>query len=131
MNYARARFEVNTWDEQPYDATLTEPRMTRITITKTFTGDLQGTSTLEFLMLYRRDGCASFVGIERFEGSVAGRSGAFHLQHTGTFEDGTAKAKWWIVPATGTGELEGIRGEGGFSSGPAGEYPMDLVYDFR
>jgi hypothetical protein len=131
MLYARARFEVQSWDETPYDDTLAEPRLTRVRITKVFRGDLEGESTLEFLMLYRRDGCATFVGMERFTGTVGGRSGGFYLQHNGTFEDGTADARWSIVPASGTGELSGIAGEGGFTSGPAGEYPMDLVYDFR
>jgi hypothetical protein len=130
MSYARARFEVLTWTETPLDASAVEPRLTRVTVTKRFDGDVKGESALEMLMVYRRDGCATFVGMERFEGTLGGRAGTFHLRHTGTFEDGTADAKWTIVPATGTGALEGVRGEGGFSSGPAEIYTAELVYAF-
>jgi hypothetical protein len=29
-------------------------------------------------------------------------------------ENGKIKAKWFVVPGSGTGELSGLRGEGGF-----------------
>lgn len=127
---ARSIFVVTTWDERPYGDPSAEPRLAHVTIAKTFRGDLEGTSTLEYLMLYRQDGCASFVGMERFTGRLAGRTGGFFLQHIGTFEYGTAEVNASIIPASGTGDLTGIAGGGSFTTGPAEEYPFELAYSF-
>jgi hypothetical protein len=40
-------------------------------VTKSFSGDIEGEGTLEYLMAYREDGSASFVGLERVEGGPA------------------------------------------------------------
>jgi hypothetical protein len=82
-------------------------------------------------MVHREDGSASFVGLERIVGRVGNRSGSFVLQHTGTFEGGTAKAAWIVVPGSGTGELRGLRGAGGFASAHAEHYAITLEYDFE
>lgn len=90
---ARATFEVASWDEQPFSEVDGGPRLTRATVTKSFHGDIEGEGTLEYLMVHRDDGSASFVGLERVIGRLGDRSGSFVLQHTGTFEGGTAKAR--------------------------------------
>ena len=74
---------------------------------------------------------ANFVGLERIVGRLGDRSGSFVLQHSGTFEGGTAKATWFVVPGSGTGDLRGLRGEGGFASGHANSYLITLDYDFE
>ena len=55
----------------------------------------------------------------------------FVLEHKGTFEGGTAKATWSVVPGSGTGDLRDLRGEGGFASAHADEYAITLDYDFE
>ncbi len=128
--HATATFEVKSWEEKPYNEMEGGPKLTRASVAKSFQGDIEGEGTLEYLMIYRDDGSASFVGLERVVGSVGKRSGSFVLQHSGTFEGGTAKATWSVVPGSGTGELRGLRGEGGFVSAHAQRYPMTLDYDF-
>ncbi len=128
---ATATFRVKTWDESPYDEIDEGPRLTRVSVSKSFRGDIEGEGTLEYLMLHRDDGSASFVGLERVVGRVGDRSGSFVLQHSGSFEGGTAEATWFVVPGSGTGELRGLRGEGGFASGHAEHYPITLEYDFE
>ncbi|MEE9132948.1 MAG: DUF3224 domain-containing protein [Gemmatimonadota bacterium] len=128
---ATATFRVKTWDESPYDEIDEGPRLTRVSVSKSFRGDIEGEGTLEYLMLHRDDGSASFVGLERVVGRVGDRSGSFVLQHSGSFEGGTAEATWFVVPGLGTGELRGLRGEGGFASGHAEHYPITLEYDFE
>ena len=64
-------------------------------------------------------------------GSLGGRSGSFVLQHAGSFEAGTVKATWSVVPRSGTGELTGIMGNGGFQSGHAEQYDITFEYDFE
>ena len=52
--------------------------------------------------------------MQRFRGKLGGRQGTFVLQGSETVEGGKIKATWFVVPGTGTGELLGLRGEGGF-----------------
>jgi hypothetical protein len=131
VTHATATFKVKSWDEKPYDEMTGGPKLTRASITKSYQGDMEGEGTLEYLMIYRDDGSANFVGLERFVGRVGDRSGSFVLQHSGTFDGGTAEATWFVVPASGTGDLRGLRGEGGFASGHADSYPITLDYGFE
>jgi uncharacterized protein DUF3224 len=131
MTHAQATFELKTWEETPYDPIDGAPKLTRARVTKVFHGDLEGEGTVEYLMLYREDGSASFVGLERVAGRLGGRTGSFVLQHSGTFEAGTAKTTWSVVPGSGTGALVGLRGQGGFASGHAQSYAITLDYDFE
>ena len=129
--HATATFEVKAWEEKPYDEIDEGPKLTRASVTKSFSGDIEGEGTVEYLMIHRDDGSASFVGLERVVGRVGARSGSFVLQHTGTFEGGTAKTTWFVVPGSGTGDLRGLRGEGGFASAHAERYSITLDYDFE
>ena len=128
---ATATFEVKTWDEKPYNEIDGGPKLTRASVTKSFHGDIEGEGALEYLMFYPGDGSATFVGLERVVGRVGDRSGSFVLQHSGTFEGGTAKATWSVVPGSGTGDLRGLRGKGGFASAHQQRYPITLDYDFE
>jgi hypothetical protein len=125
---ARATFEVRSWDEKPYHEGEGMPKLTRARVEKSLSGDIVGESTVEYLMAYRADGSANFVGHERIDGTLGGRTGTFVLEHTGTFEGGVATAKWIVVPGSGTGELVGLSGEGGFASAHADRYEMTLSY---
>ena len=126
---ATATFEIRAWDEKPYDEIGGSAKLTRASVTKAFHGDIEGEGRLEYLMVYRGDGTASFVGLERVLGQVGSRSGSFVLQHSGIFEGGVAKATYVVVPGSGTGDLRNLRGEGSFASGHAQHYPMTLDYD--
>ena len=127
---ATATFQVQGWDEKPFSEIDGGSKLTKVSVTKAFKGDIEGVGTLEYLMAYRDDGSASFIGLERVVGSIGDRSGSFVLQHSGTFEGGVATDTWFVVPGSGTGELRGLRGEGGFASAHADEYPITLDYDF-
>ena len=87
-------------------------RRAKARYTKSFTGDLEGESQVEYLMMYRPDGSASFVGLERFTGRIGDRSGTFVLQRTGTYEAELAKESYSVVPGSGSGALAGLRGSG-------------------
>ena len=60
------------------------------------------------------DGSASFVGIERVAGTIAGKQGTFLLQDSGIVSGDTVQGDWFVIPGSGTGELTGIRGKGEF-----------------
>ena len=126
---ANARFSIKSWDEKPYSEGKDLPKMTRASVDKTFTGDIDGEAHVEYVMMYRSDGTAAFVGLERITGRIAGRNGSFVLQRTGVFEDGQAKESYSVVTGSGTGELRSLRGEGTSSVGHAADYPFSLNYE--
>jgi len=128
-NTAKARFAITKWDEKPYSEGDGLPKLTRASVTKKLTGDIDGESHVEYLMAYRPDGTASFVGIERVTGRIGDRSGTFVLQRTGAFENGLANETYTVVPGSGTGALAGITGQGKTSVGHGMDHPFELEYE--
>ena len=128
-NVANSRFAIKSWDEKPYSEGPDLPKLTRAAVTKTFTGDLAGEGHVEYLMMYRGDGSATFIGLERVAGHLAGRAGSFVLQRTGTFESGVAKESYVVIAGSGTGELRGLRGQGETAVGHGTEHPLTLTYE--
>ncbi len=129
--HAMATFKVLSWDEDQIDEQDSGPKLTRAHVRKSFSGDLSGVGNLIYLMTYTSDDEATFVGIERIVGSLGGRSGSFVLQHSGTFDGQKATSEWEVLQGSGTDELEGLTGAGGFSSSHAEEYEMTLDYHFE
>lgn len=125
---AAARFAIKSWDEKPYSEGPDLPKLTRATVAKTYTGDITAEGLVEYLMMYRKDGSATFVGLERVVGSLAGRAGSFVLHRTGSFEGGQAKESYSIIPGSATGDLEGLVGEGHSAVGHGLEHPFGLDY---
>lgn len=128
---AKATFTLKSWDEKTYNEVGGAPKLTRVSATKSYEGDIEGEGKLEYLMMYRSAGSASFIGLERVAGSVGGRSGSFVLQHSGTFEGGVAKVILSVVSGSGTEGLRNMNGEGGFSVGHEQPYAMTLDYGFE
>jgi hypothetical protein len=126
---ANARFAIKSWDERPYSEGQDLPRLTRASVIKTFTGDIEGEGQVEYLTMYRSDGSAAFVGLERVVGRIGGRTGTLVLQRIGVFESGQAKESYSIIPGSATGELEALRGDGSSAVGHGMEHPFSLNYD--
>lgn len=84
----------------------------RMTIDKTFSGDLEGSSVGEMLSAMGGvKGSAGYVAIEKVTGKLGGKSGTFVLQHSGSMDRGTPSLVVTVVPDSGTGELAGITGK--------------------
>ena len=126
---ANARFAIKSWDEKAYSEDQDLPKLTRASVSKTFTGDIEGEGRVEYLMMYRADGTAAFVGLERISGRVGGRDGTFVLQRTGVFEGGEARESYSVVPGSATAQLSGLRGEGRSAVGHGSEHPFTLDYE--
>ena len=129
--HAKGTFELKAWDEKPFNEMNDMPKLTRASVIKSYQGDITGEGKLEYLMMYRDDDSATFVGLERVVGSVGGRSGSFVLEHSGTFKGGVATVTLLVVPGSGTGDLRGLRGNGEFAVGHQQPYSMTLDYDFE
>lgn len=112
---------------QPQDPTLGVGRMT---IEKAYEGDLTGTGGGQ--MLTWRDeesGAASYVAVERVEGTLHGHSGSFVLLHRGVMTAEGQSLSVTVAPGSGTGELEGISGTMDIEN-VDGDHSYELAYGF-
>lgn len=128
---ANARFAIKSWDERPYSEGKDLPKLTRASVIKTFTGDIEGEGHVEYLMMYRSDGTAAFVGLERIIGRIGDRSGSFILQRSGVFESGKATESYAVIPGSASGDLHGLSGDGSSSVGHGTEHPFVLNYELE
>jgi hypothetical protein len=128
---ASGGFKVDSWDEEAYDELDDGVKLTRASVKQTFTGDLDGTGTTEWLMCGRADGTANFVGLVSVSGRLGDRDGSFVLENRGTFDGQVAAGPWSVVPGSGTGALAGLRGDGSFSAPFGSEATLTLAYDFE
>ena len=128
---ASAVITVQKYEPTAYDEPAGGPVLTRIHVRESFSGDIEGHGVVEFLQAGRTDGSASFVGIERVTGRLAGREGTFLLQDAGTVEGSIVSGDWFVVPGSGTGRLAGLRGEGGFRASLGEGARVHLDYWFE
>lgn len=113
--HASGAITIESWDEAPYAEEEGTTKLTRASVKHAFTGDIEGRGAYEALMAYPPDGGpASFTSLLAISGRLAGRSGSFVVQGSGTYAEGTATESWTVVPGSGTDELRGLRGSGGY-----------------
>jgi hypothetical protein len=115
---AEAHIEVSEWQPEPFDeGDGSGPKLVRISVRESFSGDLNAVGQAAMLQVLAGDGSATFVAVERITGTLAGRSGSFVLQDSGTLDAGGAvSGEWFVVPGSGTGGLTGLSGDGGFTA---------------
>jgi Protein of unknown function (DUF3224) len=129
---ATGTFKIQGWDEKPYAEIEGGRKLTQASVKQAFAGDVEGEGAVEWLMCYRPDETADFVGLQRIVGQIGDRSGSFVLLQTeGTFDGKEARGQLSVVRGSGTGELEGLRGTGEFSAPHGGEPSISLEYDFE
>jgi hypothetical protein len=110
---AKAKITVQSSEAKPYDQSG-GPALMEIRISEKFTGDIDGESPVRALQVLRDDHSGTLISMQRFHGRLGGRQGTFVLQGSEIVDQGRIKATWFVVPGSGTGELSGLRGEGGF-----------------
>jgi hypothetical protein len=138
---ATCRFRVAAWEESvvvDIDDAGTRAGETyyptrgfsRAAVAYTYSGDVEGTSTLGYLIAYRPGGAPTF-GIEHLIGSVNGHEGSLVLLHTGDHDADGVREHLEILPGMGTGALAGITGEAELTlSGHSDDgYELVLHYD--
>lgn len=109
-NTIRGEFEVKLAPLPTYD-TSGSRLIGRLSIDKTFHGDLAATSVGEMLSAGTAvQGSAGYVAIERVTGTLADKAGSFVLMHTGVMDRGQASLTVTVVPDSGTDELVGLSG---------------------
>jgi hypothetical protein len=129
---ATAKFsgKIEGWEETTISELGSGGKVTQASVKQSFSGDVEGAGSVEWLMCYRPDQTAEFVGMQRVVGRVGDRSGSFvMLQTDGTFDGQIAKGRLTIVPGSGTDELAGLSGGGEFNAPLGGQPSAELEYE--
>ncbi|KES07546.1 hypothetical protein BU52_08750 [Streptomyces toyocaensis] len=125
-------FTFADWKESPVTPEGTFPRLAHATVTNAFSGGIDaGVTTCDYAIAYLTGTTGVFAGTELVMGRVDGRAGTFVLEERGRFEnDGTVHCTFEVVAGSGTEELKGLRGTGGFTyrHGET-EVPYAFAYD--
>ncbi len=118
----------------PFDVKMTpapaaDAAVGRFTLDKKYHGDLEGSATGEMLTAMTAvKGSAGYVAIEKVTGTLAGRTGSFHLQHHGVMNRSAPTLLITVVPDSGTGELTGLTGKMNISIAADGAHYYTLEY---
>ena len=130
MPSAAGTFEITEMHEEPVGGKDQEPRVTRAGGTQRFSGDIEGDGVVEWLACYM-DGKGRLVGLQRIDGSLSGHNGAFVIEATSDHDGKQSAGTWRILEGSGSGELAGICGSGGFEAagGRTVSYRLDYELD--
>jgi uncharacterized protein DUF3224 len=131
MAKLEGEFEVTAWDEETYQKLEGDRKLTKASVTQKFTGDLEGTGAVEWLMSYANDGKARFVGFQRIESTAPGHTGSVVIESNGKFDGKKAAGTWSVLPGSGEGDLEGITGKGRFEAPLGGKPSYSLEARFK
>ena len=74
---------------------------------------------------------AGYHSPQRVTGDLGGRRGTFLLQDAGTVQDKIVSGDWFVIAGSGTQELTGLRGEGGFRANLGENAEVHLDYWFE
>lgn len=103
--------------------------LSRMLLDKQYHGDLEGTAKGQMLTGgISADHSGAYVAIEKFTGTLQGRSGTFVLHHTGIMNRGTPDLTILVAPDSGTGQLAGISGKMTINIAADGKHSYDFEY---
>jgi len=126
MSRATGPFEVKVI---PQDDKSDDPLLTRMTLDKTYHGDLEATAKGQMLAAGTAvKGSGAYVAIEKITGALQGRGGTFILQHMGTMAQNVPQLAITVVPDSGTGDLTGLSGKMTILIAPDGKHSYDFEY---
>ena len=126
MTHATGTFDVKLTPQT--DDKNADTAVSRMTIDKQFHGDLEGTSKGQMLAAGDAKTSAVYVAIEKFNGTLKGRSGTFILHHTGLMTRGVPQLSIEVAPDSGTGQLAGLTGKLMINIAPDGKHSYEFEY---
>jgi hypothetical protein len=125
IQHATGPFDVKMHPQDDKDA----DGVTRLLLDKQYHGDLEGTAKGQMLTGgMSADKSGAYVAIEKFTGTLGGRSGSFVLHHTGVMTRGKPELTILVAPDSGTGQLSGISGKMTINIAADGKHSYDFEY---
>ncbi len=125
---ATGAFAIDSWEDEPFGE-RDGVKLSRVRVTKTFTGEIEGSSTAALVMAGALEGSAAYVGLEQVVGSINGRSGSFVLHHSATMTKDRQSLSLTVVPDSGTGDLLGLSGQRRIEIDADGGHTLILDYE--
>jgi hypothetical protein len=127
MPKATGSFRITSFSEDTYEDRGGGAKLTHAWGDQAFSGDIEGDGQVHWLMSYRPDGTATYVGLQRIKGSLGGRSGSFVIDASGGFDGAASRGTWSVVRGSGEDGLKDITGSGAFDApgGPEATYELD------
>jgi len=124
-NHASGPFDVKMipQDDKSVDG------LSRMLLDKQYHGDLEGVAKGQMLtggISANKSG--AYVAIEKFTGTLQGRSGSFVLHHTGILTNGKPDLTILVAPDSGTGQLAGIAGRMTINIAADGKHSYEFEY---
>jgi hypothetical protein len=113
MSSATAKFDITAWENSAYEEPEEGPPLGRASLTKAYTGALEGTGTVQMLACQTGDqpgDGAGYIAQERVVGTLDGKAGSFVLHHGAVSGPDVSEQYGFIIPGTGTGDLKGLKG---------------------
>ena len=129
MRHASGSFKVSGMQEDPCEELSGGAKLTRASGDQSYAGDIDGNGKVQWLMSYRGDGTAHFVGIWHLTASIDGHDGSFVLESVGEFDGKVSSGTLSIVDGLGAGDLESIRGSGSFRAAGGADATYELDYE--
>jgi hypothetical protein len=121
MTTLEGLFQITGWNETPRSEGHDGVKQSYAKVSQSYSGAIDGTSTVLYLMSYQAVGSALFTGFETLTATIEGKTGTVVLQHSGTFEQGVASGSFVIVAGSGNQQLAGLAGSGSFRSTENGQ----------
>jgi hypothetical protein len=127
MPKANGSFQITSFNEDTYEDRGEKAKLTHAWGDQAFSGDIEGDGQVHWLMSYRPDGTATYVGLQRIKGTLVGRRGTFVIDASGEFDGAASRGRWSIIRGSGTADLAGVTGTGTFEApgGPKATYELD------
>lgn len=115
----KGTFQITDWQESVSTSFEQGAKLSKALVSQTYSGDITGSSEVQYQLNYETTGNACFNGFEFISGNLGDAPCQFTLKHDGTFEKGVAKSQFVIISSASHPELLGVTGL--FTSGEAGQ----------
>lgn len=119
-----AQVQVQQWDEHEYMEGTKIHKQSQADIKQRYSGDIEGSSELRYLMSYPNETRAKFVGFEHVSGEWGGKPFSLVLEHHGEFTGGVASSRFDVLAAGGA--FADYQGQGSFKAGKGGSFSFEL-----
>ncbi len=119
-------FKILDWKESVEHTLEGAGKVANVIVRQQYSGDLEGSSEIDYRLFYTPNGDAEFNGFERITGMLNGQQCSMVLKHDGQFTAGKASSEFHIVDAQPLTEWVGRKGQFQSTEGGNANY---RIYD--